>query len=136
MIVFDEADKLLELGFEAEIKQIMSHTHEEVQTILFSATISKEINKLATITSKKPIRISADPDNVTFIFIIENCIKTPSTNHQTKRINWWISWGCSDLNSNPGLQVKSYSFLQNEKAMSQNCHNFGIVGNECLLITW
>lgn len=66
MIVFDEADKLLELGFEAEIKQIMSHVHEEVQTILFSATISKEITKLATITSKKPIRISADPDNVTF----------------------------------------------------------------------
>jgi ATP-dependent RNA helicase DDX27 len=67
MIVFDEADKLLELGFEAEIKQIMSHTHTEVQTILFSATISKEIAKLSTITSKKPIRVSADPDNVPFL---------------------------------------------------------------------
>ncbi len=73
MIVFDEADKLLELGFEAEIKQIMSHTHDEVQTILFSATISKEITKLSTITSKKPFRISADPDNVYLCLIIENC---------------------------------------------------------------
>ena len=27
MIIFDEADKLLDLGFEAEIKQIMSQTH-------------------------------------------------------------------------------------------------------------
>ena len=31
MIVFDEADKLLELGFEAEIKQIMGMINQEVQ---------------------------------------------------------------------------------------------------------
>jgi superfamily II DNA/RNA helicase len=64
MIVFDEADKMLEMGFEAEVKQIMSHTHSEVQTVLFSATISKEVGKLTAITSKKPIRVSADPDHV------------------------------------------------------------------------
>jgi superfamily II DNA/RNA helicase len=59
----------------------MSHTHEEVQTVLFSATISKEINKLATITSKKPVRISADPDNVNIQIYLENCRETSSTNH-------------------------------------------------------
>lgn len=82
MIVFDEADKLLELGFEAEIKQIMSHVSEEVQTILFSATISKEINKLSTITSKKPIRVSADPDNVHFCI---NLRKPP--NNSTSKLS-------------------------------------------------
>lgn len=41
MIIFDEADKLLELGFEAEIKQIMSMINAEVQTILFSATMGQ-----------------------------------------------------------------------------------------------
>jgi ATP-dependent RNA helicase DDX27 len=39
VVVFDEADKLLELGFEAEIKQIMSMINNEVQTVLFSATM-------------------------------------------------------------------------------------------------
>ena len=39
MIIFDEADKLLELGFEAEVKQIMGMINTEVQTILFSATM-------------------------------------------------------------------------------------------------
>lgn len=41
VIVFDEADKLLELGFEAEIKQIMSMVNTEVQTVLFSATMGQ-----------------------------------------------------------------------------------------------
>ena len=31
---------------------------------MFSATIDKDINRLAHITTKKPIRLSADPDNV------------------------------------------------------------------------
>ncbi len=65
----------------------MSHTREQVQTILFSATISKQINKLATITSKKPIRISADPDNVKKLIILENCIIITSTSYQIEVID-------------------------------------------------
>jgi superfamily II DNA/RNA helicase len=47
----------------------MSHINSEVQTILFSATMGKDVNKLVNLTTKKPIRISADPDHVIFIFI-------------------------------------------------------------------
>ena len=64
MPVFDEADKLLELGFENEIKEIMKHCNEDVQTIMFSATMGRDIDRLATVTTRKPIRLSADPDNV------------------------------------------------------------------------
>lgn len=42
----------------------MSHANSEVQTVMFSATMGRDINKLAAVTTKKPIRISADPDNV------------------------------------------------------------------------
>lgn len=45
----------------------MSHTNSEVQTILFSATMGKDVNKLVNLTTKKPIRISADPDHVNYI---------------------------------------------------------------------
>ena len=64
MLVFDEADKLLELGFESEIKEIIKHCNQEVQTSMFSATMGKDIDKLALVTTRKPIRLSADPDNV------------------------------------------------------------------------
>lgn len=64
VITFDQADKLLQLGFQAEIKQIMSMINTEVQTVLFSATMGQEITKLTAATTRKPIRVSADPDNV------------------------------------------------------------------------
>ena len=83
MIVFDEADKLLELGFEAEIKQIMGMINQEVQTILFSATMGQEIKKLTLATTRKPLRVSADPDNVINIANLENRRETPPTSRQT-----------------------------------------------------
>jgi ATP-dependent RNA helicase DDX27 len=86
VLVFDEADKLLELGFESEIKEIIKHCNEEVQTVMFSATIDKDINRLAHITTKKPIRLSADPDNVFSISLRKprrNCISKSSN---SKRI--------------------------------------------------
>lgn len=64
MLIFDEADKLLELGFESEIKEIMKYCSQDVQTLMFSATMGKDIDRLALVTTRKPIRLSADPDNV------------------------------------------------------------------------
>jgi ATP-dependent RNA helicase DDX27 len=77
ILIFDEADKLLELGFENEIKEIMKHCNQEVQTVMFSATMGKDIERLATVTTRKPIRLSADPDNVNiYLFrkLQRNCI--------------------------------------------------------------
>ena len=66
MLIVDEADKLLELGFEGEVKEIMRHCNPEVQTVLFSATVDAQVDRLVRHTTRKPIRISADPDNVFF----------------------------------------------------------------------
>ena len=64
MLILDEADKLLELGFENEIKEILRYCNPEVQTVLFSATLGGDVDKLALVATRKPIRLSADPDNV------------------------------------------------------------------------
>ena len=45
----------------------MTHINPEVQTVLFSATMGPSVNRLTLATTSKPIRISADPDNVTII---------------------------------------------------------------------
>lgn len=65
ILVFDEADKLLELGFEAEIKNIVENCNKERQTLLFSATLNSEVNKLIDLALKKPVRIQANPDGIT-----------------------------------------------------------------------
>lgn len=43
----------------------MKYCGNDVQTIMFSATMGKDIDRLANFTTKKPIRVSADPDNKT-----------------------------------------------------------------------
>jgi ATP-dependent RNA helicase DeaD len=43
MVILDEADEMLNMGFREDIEQILSYAKEERQTVLFSATMSKEI---------------------------------------------------------------------------------------------
>lgn len=42
----------------------MKYCNEDVQTLMFSATMGRDIDRLALVTTRKPIRLSADPDNV------------------------------------------------------------------------
>jgi ATP-dependent RNA helicase DDX27 len=57
MLIFDEADKLLDLGFKAEIEQIVSLVGKKRQTMLFSATLDKGLKKIVKLALVKPIRI-------------------------------------------------------------------------------
>jgi len=58
IIVLDEADRLLELGFRADIVHILSHcTSKHRQTLMFSATLSPSVTELACLALSKPIRV-------------------------------------------------------------------------------
>ena len=59
-LVLDEADRLLELGFAEEIKQIVSMAPSKRQTMLFSATMTEEVQKLISLSLKHPVRLAAD----------------------------------------------------------------------------
>jgi ATP-independent RNA helicase DbpA len=59
-VVLDEADKMLELGFEADIKAILSETPREKQTVFFSATYPDQIDYLSKKYQNKPVHVSIE----------------------------------------------------------------------------
>ncbi len=59
-VVLDEADRMLDMGFIHDIKKVMAKVPEDRQTLLFSATIPKEIEGMAAKFLHKPKRIAVD----------------------------------------------------------------------------
>ncbi len=57
-LILDEADKMLEMGFQEELDMILAETPDEKQTLLFSATIPNGIEEIAAKYISSPIRIS------------------------------------------------------------------------------
>ncbi|KAI3726133.1 hypothetical protein L1987_65930 [Smallanthus sonchifolius] len=61
VLILDEADRLLELGFDAEIRELVRLCPKRRQTMLFSATMTEQVDELIKLLLNKPLRLSADP---------------------------------------------------------------------------
>jgi ATP-dependent RNA helicase RhlE len=65
VLVLDEADHMLDLGFIVPIRKIAAQTPKARQTLMFSATMPKEISQLAAALLKSPVHISVAPQSTT-----------------------------------------------------------------------
>ncbi len=61
ILVLDEADHMLDMGFINDVKKIIAKVPEKRQTLLFSATMPPEIRKFANTILKNPVEISVTP---------------------------------------------------------------------------
>ena len=65
VLVLDEADRMLDMGFIHDVKKILALVPKEKQSLLFSATFSDEIRELAATLLKDPQSIQVTPRNTT-----------------------------------------------------------------------
>lgn len=62
-VVLDEADEMLSMGFKEDLNAILSETNDKHQTLLFSATMSRQVEAISKNYMHSPIRIGAKKVN-------------------------------------------------------------------------
>src|ERR1051325_554313 len=65
VLVLDEADRMLDMGFIHDIRKIVAKTPSQRQTLMFSATMPKEIAELAAHMLKNPQKVAVTPEATT-----------------------------------------------------------------------
>ncbi|WPR73461.1 DEAD/DEAH box helicase [Algoriphagus sp. NG3] len=77
VLVLDEADKVLNMGFKEEVDQILEKLPKKRQNILFSATSEESVETLIDALLQDPVRISAEPDTVSPDLIEQYAYRVP-----------------------------------------------------------
>jgi ATP-dependent RNA helicase RhlE len=82
ILVIDEADRLLALGFAEELEQLFEVFRAERQTLLFSATYPKKVVALTQEILKSPVRVNASGDTPTVANITQRVIEVNQANRR------------------------------------------------------
>jgi len=83
ILVLDEADRMLDMGFKAQLDRIMRGLPTPRQTLLFSATLPPDLGALVRMHLRNPIRVAVGPQamppsrSVQDVYLVEPQLKTP-----------------------------------------------------------
>ncbi len=81
-LVLDEADRLLDMGFIRDVKRIVQQTPKTRQSLLFSATMPKEVAGLAAEILRDPVQVDVSPKERTVRAIKQHVVHLATPNKQ------------------------------------------------------
>ncbi|KAF2683743.1 DEAD-domain-containing protein [Lentithecium fluviatile CBS 122367] len=75
ILVLDEADRMLEEGFESQLSEILTTIPKSRQTMLFSATMTSSVDKLISIGMSRPVRLMVDAKKQTVAGLTQEFVR-------------------------------------------------------------
>ncbi|KAG0303626.1 nucleolar DEAD-box protein required for synthesis of 60S ribosomal subunit [Dissophora globulifera] len=75
ILIMDEADRMLEDGFSAELTEIIKACPQNRQTMLFSATMTDNVDELIRMSLNRPVRLQIDSSNATAARLIQEFVR-------------------------------------------------------------
>ncbi|KAG4306229.1 hypothetical protein PORY_000217 [Pneumocystis oryctolagi] len=120
IMVIDEADRILEEGFQEELDEIIKICPKSRQTILFSATMTDKVDRLVKLSLNKPVRLFIDQKNSTVKSLVQEFIRIKS--HKEHFRTAVLLYLCSDV-----LKTKTIIFFRNKSFVHKIRIIFGLL---------
>ena len=118
ILVLDEADRMLDMGFIHDVRKIVSFCNKERQSLLFSATMPPAIAKLAHDILRDPVRIDVAPVKIAVERIDQRVYFVGSKNKRAL---------LSDLLKDPAMG-RVIVFTRTKRGADKVCRNLGQAG--------